>query len=98
MIPPAPDPRKLKPALIMAIEIMGLLLEALRQEFSAGRWGAFEAAKGFLEGPAPVWVARAGASVRAAPEADPDELLNRLRGAFLDLERACRAAMRLPPR
>jgi general secretion pathway protein E len=92
---PASDPRKLKPALTMAIEIMGLLLEALRQEFSAGRWGAFEAAKGFLDGPAPGWVARAGASVRAAPESDADELLNRLRGAFLDLERACRAAMRL---
>jgi len=91
----ASDPRKLKPALVMATEIMGLLLEALRQEFSAGRWGAFEAAQGFLAGPAPGWVAKAAAEVRAAPEDDADELRNRLRGAFLDLERACRAAMRL---
>jgi len=57
----------------MAAEIMGLLLEALRQEFSAGRWAAFEAAKGFLEGPAPSWVARAATAARAAPDDDADE-------------------------
>jgi type II secretory ATPase GspE/PulE/Tfp pilus assembly ATPase PilB-like protein len=92
---PAPDLKKLKQAAIMAAEIMGLQLEALRQEFHAGRWAAFESAKGFLEGPYSSWAARAGRMVREAPEDDAAELANRLHAAFLDLERACRAFMRL---
>jgi len=92
---PAAEPHKLKQATIMATEILGLLMEALRQEFSAGRWAAFEATKGFLEGPYGAWVSRAGAAAREAAEDDPAELTNRLRGAFLDLERVCRALMRL---
>ncbi|MCX5797392.1 MAG: ATPase, T2SS/T4P/T4SS family [Elusimicrobia bacterium] len=92
---PAPDPKKLKQAAIMAAEILGLQLEALRQEFHAGRWAAFESAKGFLEGPYSSWAARAGRMVREAPDDDAAELANRLRAAFLDLERACRAFMRL---
>ncbi len=92
--PPA-DPRKLKQAAIMAAEILGLQLEALRQEFHAGRWAAFESAKGFLEGPYSSWTARAGRLAREAPDEDATELTNRLHAAFLDLERACRAFMRL---
>jgi len=93
--PPPADPRKLKQAAIMAAEILGLQLEALRQEFHAGRWAAFESAKGFLEGPCSSWAARAGRMVREAPDDDAAELTNRLHAAFLDLERACRAFMRL---
>jgi general secretion pathway protein E len=92
---PAPDLKKLKQAAIMAAEILGLQLEALRQEFHAGRWAAFESAKGFLEGPSPSWAARAGRMAREAPDDDAAELGNRLRAAFLDLERACRAFRRL---
>ncbi|MDD5657989.1 MAG: hypothetical protein PHF00_12130, partial [Elusimicrobia bacterium] len=89
------DPRKLRQAVVMAAEILGLLMEAIRQEFSAGRWAAFEATKGFLDGPCGAWAARAAAAARESPEDAGDDLLNRLRGAFLDLERAARAAMRL---
>ena len=92
---PAPDPKKLKQAAIMAAEILGLQLEALRQEFHAGRWAAFESAKGFLEGPYASWAARAGKMVREAPDYEASELANRLRAAFLDLERTCRAFLRL---
>ncbi len=91
----APDIKKLKQAAVMAAEILGLLVEALRQEFHDGRWAAFEAAKGFLEGPYASWAARASRLVREAPEDDAAELANRLRAAFLDLERACRAFLRL---
>ena len=92
---PAPDLRKLKQAALMAAEIMGLLLEALRQEFAAGRWAAYEAAKGFLDGPCGAWLGRASSLTREAPQDDEAELGNRLRGAFLDLERSCRAFVRL---
>jgi type II secretory ATPase GspE/PulE/Tfp pilus assembly ATPase PilB-like protein len=92
---PAPDLKKLRQAAVMAAEILGLQLEALRQEFHDGRWAAFESAKGFLEGPYAYWAARAGRLVREAPEDDAAELSNRLRAAFLDLERACRAFLRL---
>ncbi|MBI5240699.1 MAG: Flp pilus assembly complex ATPase component TadA [Elusimicrobia bacterium] len=92
---PAPDLKKLRQAAVMAAEILGLQLEALRQEFHDGRWAAFESAKGFLEGPYASWAARAGRLVREAPEGDAAELCNRLRAAFLDLERACRAFLRL---
>jgi type II secretory ATPase GspE/PulE/Tfp pilus assembly ATPase PilB-like protein len=92
---PPPDPKKLKQAVIMAAEILGLQLEALRQEFHDGRWAAFESAKGFLEGPYSSWAARAGKMAREAPDDDAAELANRLHAAFLDLERACRAFRRL---
>jgi type II secretory ATPase GspE/PulE/Tfp pilus assembly ATPase PilB-like protein len=92
---PEPDLKKLRQAAVMAAEILGLQLEALRQEFHDGRWAAFEAAQGFLEGPYASWTARAGRLVREAPEDDAAELSNRLRAAFLDLERSCRAFLRL---
>lgn len=82
----SPDPDKLRPAAIMAADILETLLNALRAEFQAGRLGAFETAKAFMEGPYADWAARGTATVRNGPAA-----LDVLRGAFLDLERASRA-------
>lgn len=76
----------------MAAEILTSLLDSLRRDFAAGRWGAFEAAKGFWDGPCAAWAARARAAISEAGE---EELDSRLRGSFLDLDRACRAVTRL---
>jgi len=91
---PAADPRKLRQAAVMAAEILDSLCEALRRDFAAGRLAAFEAAKGFLEGPCGGWVARAVAALRDSGLAE-GELDSRLRAAYLDLERGARAVARL---
>jgi general secretion pathway protein E len=74
----------------MAADILEPLLAALRAEFKAGRLGAFETAKAFMEGPYEAWAARGADAVRNGPPT-----LDNLRGAFLDLERASRGTARL---